>query len=159
MSWTKRQFVEQAFEEIGLASYVYDLQPDQLQSACRRLDTMMATWNAKGLRLGYPLPSTPEDTSLDDETNVPDRANEAIVLNLAVKLAPSFGKVVSPDTRAGAKNAMRVLYSYVAPIEMQLPDTLPSGAGNKPWRTSRDEYMPTPEDPIQAGGDSLLDLE
>ena len=33
MSWTKRQYIVDAFEEIGLASYVYDLQPEQLQSA------------------------------------------------------------------------------------------------------------------------------
>ena len=48
MGWTKRQFVAQAFEEIGLASYVFDLTPEQLQSALRRLDTMMAAWNALG---------------------------------------------------------------------------------------------------------------
>ena len=40
MGWTKRQFVTQAFEEIGLASYVFDLTPEQLQSALRRLDAM-----------------------------------------------------------------------------------------------------------------------
>jgi hypothetical protein len=52
MSYSKRQFVEAAFEEIGLASYVFDLQPEQIDSACRRLDTMMAQWNAVGIRLG-----------------------------------------------------------------------------------------------------------
>lgn len=56
MGWTKRQFVTQAFEEIGLASYVFDLTPEQLDSALRRLDTMIASWNALGIRLGYPLP-------------------------------------------------------------------------------------------------------
>ena len=30
MAYTKRDIVEQAFEEIGLASYVFDLQPQQL---------------------------------------------------------------------------------------------------------------------------------
>ena len=29
MGWTKREYVEQAFEEIGLASYVFDLTPEQ----------------------------------------------------------------------------------------------------------------------------------
>mgnify|MGYP003525752305 CR=1 FL=1 len=55
MGWTKRQFVTQAFEEIGLAAYVFDLTPEQLQSALRRLDSMMASWNAKGIRLGYQI--------------------------------------------------------------------------------------------------------
>ena len=35
MGYSKRQFVAAAFEEIGLASYVFDLQPEQLQSALR----------------------------------------------------------------------------------------------------------------------------
>jgi hypothetical protein len=45
VAWTKREFVVQAFSEIGLASYVYDLQPEQLQTALNRLDSMLATWN------------------------------------------------------------------------------------------------------------------
>ena len=56
MGWTKRQFIEQAFEEIGLAAYVFDLTPEQLQSALRRLDAMMAGWNTNGIRIGWPMP-------------------------------------------------------------------------------------------------------
>jgi hypothetical protein len=74
MGYSKRQFVYAAFEEIGLASYVFDLQPEQLESARRRLDAMMADWNGKGIRLGYPIPSSPQDGSIDEQTNVPDSA-------------------------------------------------------------------------------------
>ena len=59
MAYTKRQFVEAALTEIGLASYVFDLQPEQLEYARRRLDAMMADLNGKGLRLSYPIPSSP----------------------------------------------------------------------------------------------------
>lgn len=158
MSWTKRQFVVQAFEEIGFASYVYDLEPEQLQAALRRLDSMLATWNAEGIRLGYPLPSTPGDSDLDTETNVPDAANEAIYTNLAIKIAPTVGKMVSQDTKVTAKMAYGALMMRAAmPPEMQLPGTLPSGAGNKPWRYG-DEYITDPEDPLLAGSDSVLDF-
>jgi hypothetical protein len=71
MSYTKRQYVIAAFEEIGLASYVFDLTNNELLSACKRLDAMMAQWNAKGIRLSYPLPSNPDSTSLDADTEVP----------------------------------------------------------------------------------------
>jgi hypothetical protein len=67
VSYTKRQFITAAFEEIGLASYVFDLQPQDLQTALRRLDAMMAEWNGKGLRLAYPIPLSPEDSDLDTE--------------------------------------------------------------------------------------------
>lgn len=72
MGYSKRQFVAAAFEEIGLASYVFDLQPEQLQSALRRLDAMIADWNGKGIRLGYPLPGSPQYSDLDEPSEVPD---------------------------------------------------------------------------------------
>ena len=102
MGYSKRQFVAAAFEEIGLASYAFDLQPQQFESALRRLDAMMASWNALGIRLGYPLPSSPQFSDLDAQSEVPDSANEAIITNLAVKIAPGYGKQVMPDTKATA---------------------------------------------------------
>lgn len=159
MSWTKRQFVEQAYEEIGLAGYVFDLSPEQLQAALRRLDAMLATWNGKGIRIGYPIPSSPENSDLDDETSVPDSANEAIYTNLAIRIAPAVGKTVSQDTKAAAKAAYDVLMMRAAiPPEMQLPRTMPSGAGNKPWRYD-DEYIRPPVDPLLAGDDSIIEFD
>lgn len=135
MSWTKRQLIEQAFEEVGLASYIYDLDADQLNSALRRLDSMIATWDARGIHLGYPLTSNPDNSNIDSDTGVPDSANEAIYTNLGIKIAPSFGKMVAPETKASARSAYRALLNSAStPPEMQLPNTLPSGAGNKPWR-------------------------
>lgn len=159
MSWTKRQFITTAFEEIGYADYVFDLQPEQLEKALWRLDSMMASWNAQGIRIGYPLPSTPEDSSLTTETSVPDSANMAIYMNLALVLAPTVGKMVSPETKAGAKTAYDILAQRAAaPVEMQFPGTLPSGAGNKPWRNTQDPFLNNPTDPIDAGSDSAIDF-
>lgn len=162
MGWTKRQFVTQAFEEIGLAAYVFDLTPDQLQSALRRLDAMMAGWNANGIRIGWPIPSNPDVSKLDDDARAPDIANEAIYLNLAVRLAPSFGKVVSAEAKADADAAYsNLLNQTAAPTpERQLPNTLPRGQGNKPWRTiNSSPYSPAPQDPLQAGEDNNIILE
>lgn len=161
MAYTKRDIVEQAFEEIGLASYVFDLQPQQLDSALRRLDAMMATWNAKGIRLGYPLPSSPADSDLDQDTGVPDNAIEAMVLNLAVRVAPGFGKTVSPDTKGNAKRAYNEIVANSAmPIEMQLGnETIPSGAGNKGFRYYNNPFLRPPADPLMVGSDGILDLE
>jgi hypothetical protein len=158
MGWTKRQMIEQAFDEIGLASYAFDLTPEQMQSAIRRLDTMMAAWNALGIRLGYPLPSSPQDSDLDEQTNVPDSANEAIYTNLAIKLAPSYGKQVMPDTKATAKESYNTLLSLAAmPKEQQMPGTMPAGAGNKPWRLDDKPFLRSPVDQVLAGGDGPID--
>lgn len=158
MGYSKRQFVAAAFEEIGLASYVFDLTPEQLQSAVRRLDAMMATWNAKGIRLGYPLPNSPQDSDLNEPSNVPDSAYEAIITNLGVKIAPSYGRTPTNDTKITAKQAYDTLLARAtAPIEQQFPSTMPIGSGNKSWRWSN-PFVPRPVDPVLAGSDGLIDF-
>lgn len=160
MSWSKRQFVVQAFGEVGLASYVFDLQPEQLQSALRQMDSMMASWNAKGIRVGYPVPTSPENSDIDQETNVPDAANEAIYQNLALRIAPGYGKSVAQDLKIFAKQNYDTLLSRAAmPAEMQLPNTLPAGAGNKTWRNEDDPFIRPPVDSLLAGQDSAIDFE
>ena len=158
MGYSKRQFVDAAFDELALASYEFDLQSDDLQAAMRRLDAMMAEWNGKGIRLGYPVPGSPENSALTEETQVPDYANEAIITNLAIRMAPSRGKTVSPETKAVAKQGYNTLLSRAAlPPEMQFTRNMPAGAGLKTWRNDGDPFI-TPEiREIQVGGDSFLE--
>ena len=130
--WTKRQIIEQAFEEIGLASYVFDITADQLQSALRRLDLMVASWQARNIQIGYPLPASPENSNIDEEIQTSLNNNEALVLNLAVRLAPAYGKSLSPDTKATAKLLYdQLLIEAAMPFEQQFVRTLPLGAGFK----------------------------
>lgn len=161
MGWAKRDFIVQAFGEIGLASYVFDLTPEQEQDALRRLDSMMATWNGQGIRLGYPLPSSPGVSDIAEMTNVPDSANETIFQNLAIRIAPGFGKSVSPDTKASAKAGYIAMLTQAmgAPPEMQMPGTMPSGAGNKPWRTIDNPFLSQPVDPLLAGQDGEITFD
>lgn len=160
MSWSKRQFIEQAFEEIGYASYAFDLEPEQLQTALRRMDSMLAVWNSRGVRIGYPLPSSPQDSDLDDETGVPDAAAEAIYTNLAVRLAPTVGKTVAGETRVMARMSYsELLRRFAMPPEQQFVGTLPAGAGTKYWRRREDPFVRQPEDPVDVGGDSELDFD
>ena len=158
MGYTKRQFISAALEEIGLASYVFDMQPEQLQSALRRLDAMMADWNAKGIRLAYPLPSSPQDSDLDEETFVPDSAYEAIICNLGIRLAPSYGKTVMIETKTTAKQAYDILLQRATfPLEKQLPSTTPAGAGNIPWRVYDSPFVRPPAYPVTAGPDGPIE--
>lgn len=160
MSWTKRQIVEQAFEEIGISTYVFDLQPGQLQSAMYKLDAMMAEWDAKGIRLGYPISSSQNNADLDDDSGLPDWCVGPVYTNLGMRLAPSFGKQIHPATRADAKMGYNVILQRAArPPEMQFPHELPLGAGNKPWRDYDDEFVRGPLDPLLAGSDGELEFD
>jgi hypothetical protein len=155
MSYTKRQLVEAAMAEIGLASYAFDLLPEQRELALRRLDSMMAEWNTRGLRLGYPVPDNPADSDIDQDSNTPDAAWEAIITNLALKMAPSYGKQVNPETKITARHALNTILSRASmPPEMKLP-AMPAGAGNK---YIDDPFLPTPSTDLVAGPDATLDF-
>jgi len=159
MSWTKKQFCEEAFGELGYANYDFTLSDDQLKIALRKLDAMMATWNFKGIRVSYPLPDNPDDSSLDTATDVPDSANEAIYANLAVRLAPAIGKTVSRETKVTAKQAYNVLLGlHTEPNNMQF-NRLPAGQGNKSWRNTGRTFLPPAEDKLDVGQDGTLDFE
>lgn len=158
MSWTKRQFVNAAFEMVGLSSFTFDMQPQDLQAACRQLDAMMGSWNAKGVRIGYPIPTSPENTDLDTETEVPDAANEAIYTNLALRVATMFGRQVMPDLKQNAFKSYRTLLSWNSQVrEMQFPGTLPRGQGNKPW-TDDNRFIDNPTETLDVGNDDVLEF-
>lgn len=160
MGWTKRQYVEQAFAEIGLAGYLFDTTPEELNTALRQLDSMFAAWNAKGIRLGWPMPSSPQNSDLDDPTEITDAAAEAIYCGLAVRIAPSFGKTISPTTAFLAKQAYDQLLAIAgAPLERQFPRNVPAGAGNKTWRNNNGPFINPQRKPILAGPDSAIEFD
>lgn len=160
MSWTKKQLVAQAFEEIGFATYIYDAQPEQLESVLRRLNSMMGTWNAKGIRLGYPITTLPAAADLDQDSNLPDSSIEAVYLQLAIRISPSFGKAVPQELKQTAKEAYDAMLIKIAhPIEMQFPQTLPAGQGTKPWRRNNNNFLRRPIDPLLAGQDDKIDFD
>jgi len=158
MSWTKRDLVKQAFEEIGYNEYNFDLSPEQLESGLKKLDSMMATWNIRGLRLGYPLASSPSLSNLDTDSELLDFAIEAVYKNLALSIAPSIGKVVSKETKKDAKNTRDTLLMLNSkPKPMQITG-LPRGAGNKSWRYSDSPFLDNPSEPLLGGDDGEIDL-
>lgn len=162
MGWTKRQLAAEALGEIGIANYEFDITPDEQSMVIRRLDGLLATWeNSFQIRLGYKFPAAPDGSDPDDDSGIPDGASEAVYLNLAIRIAPSFGKTLSADTRTSARQGWDALLKYAAaPIEQQLPSTLPRGAGNKAWRTTDQPFFAQPDtDPLVVGQGGDLDIQ
>ena len=160
MGWTKRQFIEAAFDEIGIASYAFDISPGQFQAALRKLDAMMAEFNARGIRLAYPLPGTPDGSDLDSLTDVPDGAVSTVVLQLAIRLAPSYGRPVMPETKSNAARALEsIMAQQAAPKEMDFPQTCPIGAGNKQFNQWWSPFVRPPQVYVDAGGDGPIEYD
>ena len=106
MAWTKLDLIGAAFEEIGLAGYEFDLTADEQSSALRRMDALAALWDSLGIRVGYALPSTPGGSDINDQSGVTDNAYQAFYTNLALRLAPPFGKVVFAETKMAPSRVM-----------------------------------------------------
>lgn len=155
---TKRQLITQAFGEAGLASYIYTLRPEQWQQALIRMDRMMAQWDSVGIRVGYLLARQQDESDLDDESGAFLYAENAIALQLALQIAPAYGKIVSEDAKASAKTAYSMLLTanYSIP-EMRYPQTMPTGAGNKQLPNAQVFYFD--EDRLTTGNDGELNLE
>lgn len=136
-------------DEIGLGQSTYDVQAADLESNLRRLDSMMAEWNAKGIMLGFPIPHDPSQSSLSQLSNIPAGANEAVICNLALRISPAFGKVVLRETKVNAKTAYLSMLNLVAitePTEKSLPGGMPKGQGNR--RRTQTQYDRFTRNPI-----------
>lgn len=129
---TRRDIIIQAYGELGLAEYNFDLSPEEWATARRRLDSMMAQWETL-VSIGYLMPSDPDDSDLDDDTNLPQGTVDAVALNLALQLAPGLGKTPAIETKIAAKDGKnRVLAQFAVIPQKQYSGNLPVGSGNKP---------------------------
>lgn len=129
---TKRFILDQAFDEIGLAGYVFNLSGSDLMSAIYKLDAMVASWESLSTSIGWVFSANPLDADPDQQITVPDAALQPLIANLAVRLAPAFGKQVSIETKSAAIMGLNALRTrFVSIPDKVYPDNLPIGTGNR----------------------------
>lgn len=155
--WTKFQLLDEAFGDIGLASYIFDIEAEEQEKALRQLDMMMSNWGIKGIRVGYQLSQTPDDSSINKDSGLPEYAIEAVTKALAIRLAPKYNKMPSPLLLAQAKESYNTLLTAISTIpEVQNTSILPRGTGNRyHGRMNQNFYQET--DDLTANN-STLDL-
>lgn len=90
------------------------------------LNDMMNEWNVDGINVGYETLS-----SIDDELHVDLGAIGAIKANLAVYIAPEYGRIVSDTLDTRANRSKRSLRASIKLNPSEYPDTLPIGSGNE----------------------------
>lgn len=134
MGWSKQDIIDDAYDQVGLASYVFDISPEMYQSALKTLDTMMALWSIQGIRLGYPLPTQPANSVLTDDSRLPDWAIPAVSMKLGIKLASKRTKPVTNTLLKDADEAYNAILTACAKDNvMEFPPGTLAGAGNRRW--------------------------
>lgn len=142
MGWSKQNLIDKAYEQIGLASYVFDISPEMYQSALMSLDSMMALWSIQGIRLGYPLPTKPENSNLADDSSLPDWANQAVFMKLGILLASERNKPVTPQLLSNADIAWNAMLVQLAKDNvMEFPPGTLAGAGNRRWGSTGRAFL------------------
>lgn len=157
--WTKRALVEKAFGELALAGYVYDITPEEMQDAASRLEAMVGGW-LRTVSLPFNFSANPTSIDLDADSGVPMVHAETVYCGLALRMCPTNGKQPHPDTRVAFREGWSALLNDAAfPPPVQLPNTLPAGAGNARARMTRNPFMPTPDTgPLQVADNGGLVL-
>jgi len=146
---TKRQIIDMAYEECSLAGYEFDVTPEEMFSALRQLDALMAQWRVTGIDLGYNAPETFGGGDLEDYSGIPDGAISGAAISLAMAKAPSMGKALSIETRARLNQSMIAVRAMSARIPPQgWGRSTPAGAGNR-WWSQWSPYMPIGRPPCR----------
>ena len=142
--YSKLDLVNAAFNEIGFANYVYDIDPDQLNRVMMQMDAMMMSWKSQGINVGYYQTYTPGQSDLNSDSGLPSTAIEACYLGLAKRIAPSLGKTLSLETAKNFGEAWRAMLSnIVRDIPYKQPAHLLAGSGNRGYVDN--VFLPTTE--------------
>ena len=135
MTTTVQQVADSALLNIMVAGSEASLEADDMADFMDAMNKWMAALVALGINLGYT-----NVTSASDTLTVPDGAIDGIISNMAIKMAPQYGGVVTPELRQDAKDGMNTLRSLGMSIRnTKYPTTLPIGSGDA-WANTPNYY-------------------
>tara|TARA_R110000850_G_scaffold149147_1_gene271636 strand:+ start:130 stop:570 length:441 start_codon:yes stop_codon:yes gene_type:complete len=131
MAWSKLDIIGAALAEIGLGGYVFDATAQEKQDFLSRLDAMMASWQDDGINTGYGVEDDPSADTITGDSGISQEYVRAVIVNLAVEMAPSYGKQVMQQTLfAARKSYSRALRGGTPPVKSVNPTAVPAGAGH-----------------------------
>ena len=123
---TVTEVVTGALQLLEIRTAEAAIEANEAEDGLVSLNDMMNEWNVDGIDVGYE--SLDE---IDDELYVDLGALGAIKANLAVYIAPEYGRMVTPALAARAKSSKRSLRGSIKLNPSEYPDTLPIGSGNE----------------------------
>lgn len=126
---TKGDIVNQAYVNLRISGLTSKATPEDTKMGLQTLEVMLLSWTNNGLNLGWIKSPYITDPDPQEDSGISDASYEAIYINLAVKLAPAFGKMPNQlDSMA------RELYSALFDKELPVYENneyMPLGSGNR----------------------------
>lgn len=123
-----REVAEAALRLIGAVAPEQTPTDAEMRDALAALNAMLAAWASDGIDLGL----DPAGLTLSDELAVEPRHLRAIRFNLAVDLAPEFGRAPPEAVAAIAADARRAVQAAFAAVEPMTVDAGLLGSGRGP---------------------------
>ena len=135
---TALQIVNAAAEKIGVKTSEIALEASDYQVIFDEMNDMLSEWADSNITPSF------TDVSLSTDTvNIERDAIGAVKNNLAVRVAPVFGRQITPSLAAIAMQTYnRLLASTVYIGDVAYPDTLPAGSGNDCYTEDNRFYTP-----------------
>lgn len=134
---TVTEVVTGALELLEVKAAESAITPAEVEDGRVSLNDMMNEWNVNGINVGYETLDNVEDQLYVDAGSL-----GAIKSNLAVYVAPGYGRPVSVELRQRANDGKRSLRGSIKLNSSQYPDTLPVGSGNEDNNYSSDGDSP-----------------
>lgn len=127
MQQTAGQIIDAAAEEIGVKTAESDLEAEDYKIILNRLNDLGEEWADANI-----TPTFVHVVNNSDLVQIDNNARAAFKLELAIRIAPAFQRVVTPDLRESARQSYnRLSASIYKQIKVKYPDSLPIGSGNE----------------------------
>lgn len=156
MSKTKGELAIEVFDALAMNDGLTEPTAGEVEYVMKRIEQMAATWERKGIFIGYKYADPVYGPDANDESGVLDTDEAPVVMNAAVLCAPKFGRSASQDIKAQAKEGYELLFITVLPTRQQNPN-MPSGQGYSGCGGFYSSYMPIDEE-ITVPDDGTLTL-
>ena len=145
MSKTKGDLAIEVFNLLAMNDGLTEPTPGEVSYVMQRMEQTVAQWEKKGIHLGYKYADPAYGPDTNDESGVFDTDESAVTTNLAVIVAPKFGRSASPDVKSQAKESYELLFTTELPTRQQNPN-MPSGQGYSGLGGFSGSYMPIVEE-------------
>lgn len=128
MSKTKVELVIKAYKWLRISGLTSQPDPEEISDGIDMLESMMLELSSRNICSSYffedePLPNT--------DSRLEPKYNTAVETNLAVRLAPFFGKVVSVELALQARQSLSNWSARSAKVnQIRPPRRMPRGSGN-----------------------------